>query len=131
MSGWGNLGSADCPVWPVEGIGLNVIQTSKTGPSRIQRGLDHGACPPAAQTFIRGAAPRPAVREADNLRILLINPTTTDTVTALVADHARAIAGDAVTFVLVTGRFGAHSVQRLQKMPNSEVRSTYDWKRRH
>ena len=27
----GDLGSADCPILPVEGIGLNVIQTSKTG----------------------------------------------------------------------------------------------------
>jgi hypothetical protein len=36
MSGKGNLGSADCPVLPVEGIGLNVIQRTKTGP-RIMR----------------------------------------------------------------------------------------------
>jgi Asp/Glu/hydantoin racemase len=40
------------------------------------------------------------------LRILLINPNTTESVTALVANHARAIAGDAA-FVPVTGRFGA------------------------
>jgi Asp/Glu/hydantoin racemase len=41
------------------------------------------------------------------LRILLINPNTTESVTALVANHARAIAGNAATFVPVTGRFGA------------------------
>jgi allantoin racemase len=45
--------------------------------------------------------------EADNLRILLINPNTTETVTALVANYARAVAGDAATFAPVTGRFGA------------------------
>jgi Asp/Glu/hydantoin racemase len=44
------------------------------------------------------------------LRILLINPNTTESVTALVADHARAIAGDAATFVPVTGRFGANYI---------------------
>jgi hypothetical protein len=33
---WGNLGSADCPVLKVEGIGLNVIQAAKRGP-RIMR----------------------------------------------------------------------------------------------
>jgi Asp/Glu/hydantoin racemase len=41
------------------------------------------------------------------LRILLINPNTTESVTALVANHARAIAGATATFVPVTGRFGA------------------------
>jgi allantoin racemase len=41
------------------------------------------------------------------LRILLINPNTTESVTALVAGHASAVAGDAATFVPVTGRFGA------------------------
>jgi allantoin racemase len=44
------------------------------------------------------------------LRILLINPNTTESVTALVADHARAIAGCAATFVPVTGRFGTHYI---------------------
>jgi Asp/Glu/hydantoin racemase len=44
------------------------------------------------------------------LRILLINPNTTQSVTALVAQHARAIAGDGVTFVPVTGRFGARYI---------------------
>jgi Asp/Glu/hydantoin racemase len=44
------------------------------------------------------------------LRILLINPNTTESVTALVADHARAIAGEAATFVPVTGRFGARYI---------------------
>jgi Asp/Glu/hydantoin racemase len=44
------------------------------------------------------------------LRILLINPNTTESVTALVAGRARAIAGDAATFVPVTGRFGAHYI---------------------
>jgi len=49
-------------------------------------------------------------REANSLRILLINPNTTQSVTALVADHARAVAGDAATFVAVTGRFGARYI---------------------
>jgi Asp/Glu/hydantoin racemase len=44
------------------------------------------------------------------LRILLINPNTTESVTALVANHARAIASDAATFVAVTGRFGARYI---------------------
>jgi Asp/Glu/hydantoin racemase len=44
------------------------------------------------------------------LRILLINPNTTESVTALVAGHARAIAGEAATFVPVTGRFGANYI---------------------
>jgi allantoin racemase len=44
------------------------------------------------------------------LRILLINPNTTESVTALVADHARAIAGDTATFVAATGRFGANYI---------------------
>jgi Asp/Glu/hydantoin racemase len=44
------------------------------------------------------------------LRILLINPNTTEAVTALVARHARAIAGDTATFVAVTGRFGANYI---------------------
>jgi hypothetical protein len=30
MSGWGaDLGNADCPVLPIEGIGLDVIQTAR------------------------------------------------------------------------------------------------------
>jgi allantoin racemase len=49
-------------------------------------------------------------RKANSLRILLINPNTTESVTALVAGHARAIAGDGATFVPVTGRFGAHYI---------------------
>jgi Asp/Glu/hydantoin racemase len=44
------------------------------------------------------------------LRILLINPNTTASVTALVASHASAIAGDAATFVAATGRFGARYI---------------------
>jgi Asp/Glu/hydantoin racemase len=44
------------------------------------------------------------------LRILLINPNTTESVTALVANHASAIAGGAATFVPVTGRFGANYI---------------------
>jgi allantoin racemase len=44
------------------------------------------------------------------LRILLINPNTTESVTILVAGHASAIAGDAATFVPVTGRFGANYI---------------------
>jgi allantoin racemase len=48
--------------------------------------------------------------KGNNLRILLINPNTTESVTALVAKHARAIAGDAATFVPVTGRFGANYI---------------------
>lgn len=44
------------------------------------------------------------------MRILLINPNTTDSVTALVAQHVTAIAGDAATFLPVTGRFGARYI---------------------
>jgi allantoin racemase len=44
------------------------------------------------------------------LRILLINPNTTESVTALLANHVRAIAGNAATFVPVTGRFGARYI---------------------
>lgn len=44
------------------------------------------------------------------MRILLINPNTTASVTALVANHAHAIAGDAATFVAATGRFGARYI---------------------
>ena len=49
-------------------------------------------------------------RKANSLRILLINPNITDSVTALVAQHARAIGGDAATFVPVTGSFGANYI---------------------
>src|ERR1700754_2415642 len=55
-------------------------------------------------------SPRPALREADNLRILLINPNTTESVTTLVAGHARAVAGEGATFVPVPGRFGANYI---------------------
>lgn len=44
------------------------------------------------------------------MRILLINPNTTQAVTDLVAAHCRRIAGDAAEFVAVTGRFGAHYI---------------------
>ena len=44
------------------------------------------------------------------MRILLINPNTTSDVTDIVAGHARRIAGDAVEFVPVTGRFGARYI---------------------
>ncbi|QUS38357.1 Asp/Glu racemase [Tardiphaga alba] len=44
------------------------------------------------------------------MRILLINPNTTETVTALVAQHVAAVAGDAAAFVPVTGRFGARYI---------------------
>jgi allantoin racemase len=44
------------------------------------------------------------------LRILLINPNTTESVTALVAGHARVIAGGTATFVAATGRFGANYI---------------------
>jgi allantoin racemase len=44
------------------------------------------------------------------MRILLINPNTTDSVTALVAQHVTTIAGNAATFVPVTGRFGARYI---------------------
>jgi Asp/Glu/hydantoin racemase len=44
------------------------------------------------------------------LRILLINPNTSDSVTALVAQHVEVIAGDAASFVPVTGRFGARYI---------------------
>jgi allantoin racemase len=48
--------------------------------------------------------------KASGVRILLINPNTTESVTALVAGYARAIAGDAATFVPITGRFGARYI---------------------
>jgi allantoin racemase len=41
------------------------------------------------------------------VRILLLNPNTSASVTALVADRVAAVAGDAATFVPVTARFGA------------------------
>lgn len=44
------------------------------------------------------------------MRILLINPNATDSVTALVARHVTSIAGDAATFIPVTGRFGARYI---------------------
>ncbi|HEV7601122.1 MAG TPA: aspartate/glutamate racemase family protein [Bradyrhizobium sp.] len=44
------------------------------------------------------------------MRILLINPNSTESVTAVVADHARAIAGGTATFIPVTGRFGARYI---------------------
>jgi allantoin racemase len=44
------------------------------------------------------------------LRILLINPNTTESVTASVANHASAIADGAAIFVPVTGRFGARYI---------------------
>ncbi|MGU3536454.1 aspartate/glutamate racemase family protein [Methylobacterium sp. A54F] len=43
-------------------------------------------------------------------RILLINPNTTASVTDLVAAHARRVAGDAATFLPMTGRFGARYI---------------------
>jgi Asp/Glu/hydantoin racemase len=44
------------------------------------------------------------------MRILLINPNTTDSVTALVTQHVTGVAGDAATFIPVTGRFGARYI---------------------
>ncbi len=44
------------------------------------------------------------------MRILLINPNTTQAVTDLVSWHVRRIAGDAAEFVTVTGRFGARYI---------------------
>jgi allantoin racemase len=44
------------------------------------------------------------------MRILLINPNTTAAVTAIVAGHARRIAGATAVFVPVTGRFGARYI---------------------
>lgn len=44
------------------------------------------------------------------MRILLINPNTTETVTALVARHVTGIAGDAANVIPVTGRFGARYI---------------------
>jgi Asp/Glu/hydantoin racemase len=44
------------------------------------------------------------------VRILLINPNTTESVTTLVTKHVTAIAGDAATFMPVTGRFGARYI---------------------
>ncbi len=44
------------------------------------------------------------------MRILLINPNTTQAVTDLVAGHVRGIAGGAAEIVAVTGRFGARYI---------------------
>lgn len=44
------------------------------------------------------------------MRILLINPNTTPSVTDLVAAHVRGVAGDAAEIVPVTGRFGARYI---------------------
>ncbi len=44
------------------------------------------------------------------MRILLINPNTTPSVTDLVADHVRGIVGGAAEIVAVTGRFGARYI---------------------
>lgn len=44
------------------------------------------------------------------MRILLINPNTTESVTALVAQHVTSVAGEAATFIPVTGRFGARYI---------------------
>jgi allantoin racemase len=44
------------------------------------------------------------------VRILLINPNTTESVTALVMQHVADIAGAAAEFVPVTGRFGARYI---------------------
>jgi Asp/Glu/hydantoin racemase len=44
------------------------------------------------------------------VRILLINPNTTASVTDLVAGHVRAIAGEGVALVPATGRFGARYI---------------------
>lgn len=48
--------------------------------------------------------------KARTVRILLINPNTAAAVTALMASHVAAIAGDAAEFVPVTGRFGARYI---------------------
>ena len=50
------------------------------------------------------------ISKATHLRILLINPNTTESVTELVAHHVAAIAGDTATFVPVTGAFGARYI---------------------
>lgn len=44
------------------------------------------------------------------MRILLINPNTTDSVTALVAQHVISVADGAATVLPVTGRFGARYI---------------------
>jgi Asp/Glu/hydantoin racemase len=44
------------------------------------------------------------------VRILLINPNTTESVTTLVKRHVEAMAGDAAEFVPITGRFGARYI---------------------
>jgi allantoin racemase len=45
-----------------------------------------------------------------DMRLLLINPNTTEAVTALVAERAREAAGEGVEIVAVTGRFGARYI---------------------
>ena len=52
--------------------------------------------------------PPPWVRR--DMRLLLINPNTTDTITGLVAERARAVAGAGVEIRAVTGRFGPRYV---------------------
>ncbi|MBX9930939.1 MAG: aspartate/glutamate racemase family protein [Methylobacterium sp.] len=44
------------------------------------------------------------------MRILLVNPNTLSSVTELVTDHVRRVAGNAAEFVPVTGRFGARYI---------------------
>ena len=52
MSGkGGNLGSADCPGLPVEGIGLNMIQASKAGPRIMRYELTHFEWRPSGRSF--------------------------------------------------------------------------------
>eukprot|EP01035_Chromulina_nebulosa_P026232 gene26231-34319_t len=65
---------------------------------------------PASARAARRRMPTHRLPKASLLRILLINPNTTSGVTDLVAAHVRAIAGDAASFVPVTGRFGARYI---------------------
>lgn len=64
---------------------------------------------PPWQAPCSGRHPLPG-RGPTALRILLINPNTTASVTDLVAGHVRAIAGPGVTLVPATGRFGARYI---------------------
>jgi hypothetical protein len=63
------------------------------------------------------------------LRILLINPNTSDSVTALVAKHVETIAGDAASFVPVTGRFGARYIQHGHRPRSPATPRSTRWRR--
>jgi allantoin racemase len=62
-----------------------------------------------ARSVNRGTVRRVHLAKA-NVRILLINPNTSPSVTDLVAARTRAVAGDRAEIVPITGRFGARYI---------------------